>query len=153
MTVAVLLAVALFGYVSPKAEDTVPARVVLDNSGGRVIFSHAAHAEDYGYECVDCHHDEVEDVESFPADCGSCHPKAVDEKFAKEHKSAFPSDEYCIRCHFDVPGETIPEDDRPYKDMILTRADAFHGQCMGCHEAEFAGPFGEDSCSTCHASR
>jgi hypothetical protein len=29
----------------------------------------------------------------------------------------------------------------------LGRADAFHGQCKGCHEEEEAGPV---QCSECH---
>lgn len=151
VTVAVLLVGALIGYVMPTADAAAPARVVLDNSGGRVIFTHAVHADDYGYECADCHHDGVEDENATPISCGSCHPKSFDEEYAKNHQKMFPSEEYCLRCHDEDPASGVTEDTRPDKDMMLTRADAFHGQCMDCHKAEDAGPYDEDSCYTCHA--
>ena len=34
--------------------------------------------------------------------------------------------------------------------LIPGRMDAFHGQCMGCHEKLGKGPFGKDKCAQCH---
>lgn len=147
--VAVLLAIAAVGYTTGNPQPDVPPRVLFDNSGGRVFFDHATHAEGYGYDCADCHHDGVD--EQRPVACSSCHPKEFGPEFAKTHKTAFPSDAYCQRCHYEAPVEGMPEDERPDPDLLMTRADAFHGQCMGCHEAEDVGPYGEDSCTSCHA--
>ncbi|GAB7022384.1 hypothetical protein JCM12178A_09420 [Salidesulfovibrio brasiliensis] len=122
--------------------------MILDNTGGRVIFTHQAHTEEYGFDCADCHHDGIGQDE--PISCGSCHPAAFDETFRAEHQKAFPDEEACLRCHYDVPGEELAEDNRPDTDFIPTRADAFHGQCMTCHE-EFGGPYGDDTCYDCHA--
>jgi len=144
-----LCAVAMIGYSQPPKAQEVPPRVLLDNNGGRVIFTHAAHAQDYGYECADCHHDGVEGARPLP--CGSCHPAAFDENFKANHAKAFPSRDYCGRCHDTDPVPGMPAEDRPDPDMLLTRSDAFHGQCMGCHKGLDAGPYGEDSCATCHA--
>ena len=144
----VFLGVAVAGYVHVPAEQDVPARVVMDNNGGRVIFTHAVHAEEYGAECDDCHHDDIGHDVSLA--CGTCHPAAFDEQFRAEHAAAFPSEEACLRCHDDVPQGPLAEEDRPSVEDIPLRADAFHAQCMSCHE-ENGGPYGEDSCYECHA--
>lgn len=149
VVVAALFAVAMFGYSLPSKPQENPPRVLLDNNGGRVIFTHAIHADDYGYECADCHHDGVEDARPLP--CGSCHPAAFDEDFKKNHAEAFPSDAYCERCHYSEPSADMAEEDRPDPDMLYIRSDAFHDQCMGCHEDLDAGPYGDESCATCHA--
>ncbi|WP_054649373.1 cytochrome c3 family protein [Salidesulfovibrio brasiliensis] len=145
---AVLAITAAVGYTLPTEAQDVPPRVILDNTGGRVIFTHQAHTEEYGFDCADCHHDGIGQDE--PISCGSCHPAAFDETFRAEHQKAFPDEEACLRCHYDVPGEELAEDNRPDTDFIPTRADAFHGQCMTCHE-EFGGPYGDDTCYDCHA--
>lgn len=149
VTVAALLAVAVLGYATDHPKPDVPPRVLFDNSGGRVFLGHAAHADDYGYDCADCHHDGVDDQR--PVQCGACHPREFGPEFAAAHQKAFPSEEYCQRCHDEAPRAGMPEDERPDTDLLPTRADAFHGQCMSCHEAEDAGPYGEDSCTSCHA--
>lgn len=146
--VAVLLAIAVAGFTAGATEKTTPARVVMDNAGGRVIFSHKFHIEDYGLECTDCHHDDIE-AETYLA-CGSCHPSEFNEAFRTDHPERFPDDEACLRCHYDTPTETLSDDDRPDTDFIPLRADAFHTQCMSCHE-ENGGPYGDDSCNDCHA--
>lgn len=144
-----LFVVAIFGYTKPPVVQESPARVLMDNTGGRVVFAHAIHADDYGYDCADCHHDGVEGASVIG--CGSCHPKAFDGVFRELHQRSFPSREYCERCHDSEPVANMPEDERPDSDMLLVRADALHAQCMDCHKAEDAGPYGDDSCSTCHA--
>ncbi len=121
---------------------------MLDNSGGRVIFTHVTHTEDFGYECSDCHHDEIGQDKPLP--CGSCHPKAFDEKFRKAHQKNFANTEACLRCHENVPTGPLAEEDRPDTENIPLRSEAFHTQCMSCHEND-GGPYGENSCYTCHA--
>lgn len=147
--VAVLCATALVVYLTPSGEQEVPPRVILDNAGGRVIFTHAAHTEDYGFACVDCHHDDI-GQEQFIS-CGSCHPSEFDETFRAEHQNNFENEDACLRCHYDPPQEELAEDNRPDTEFIPTRADAFHAQCMNCHEDMGAGPYGDDTCYDCHA--
>ncbi len=146
--VAIMLAVAVAGYLNPVEEQEVPARVVMDNTGGRVIFNHQFHAEDYGYNCTDCHHDDIES-DTFLS-CGSCHPSEFNEQFRADHQKAFPTEEACLRCHDDVPEGELAEEDRPDTESIPLRADAFHTQCMDCHEQD-GGPYEEDACYQCHA--
>ncbi len=148
--VAALCVAAAAGYVLfPEGKREVPVRVVMENAGGRVIFSHQAHIQEYGFECTDCHHDDI-GQDTFLA-CGTCHPKAYDEKFLAEHQKNFPDKEACLRCHDEIPeGPTLPVEDRPSTEDIPLRIDAFHSQCMSCHE-ENGGPTEDDSCYECHA--
>ncbi|MBU8850290.1 MAG: cytochrome c family protein [Desulfobacterales bacterium] len=60
--------------------------------------------------------------------------------------------EDCLDCHHNI------EDDETYNcsecheetgdEDLLSRADAFHAQCQGCHEDVGAGPV---ECNTCHS--
>lgn len=146
--IAVCFVAAIAGYAFTAPDKEAPVRVVMDNTGGRVIFTHMAHAEDYGLECTDCHHDDT-GLDTF-LPCGSCHPTEFNEEFRTTHPNNFPSEEACLRCHDEVPTGPLAEEDRPLKEDIPLRAEAFHTQCMGCHE-EYGGPTGEDSCYECHA--
>ena len=90
-----------------------PIRIMFNNLGGNVLFTHHMHYADtgYGVSCGDCHHtlseDEYEDAQS----CSECH-------------------------ELDAGDEEVPK-----------RADAFHQQCIGCHEDFEAGPV---ECASCH---
>jgi hypothetical protein len=146
--VALLFVGAVVGYAIPEEKQEVPARIILDNTGGRVVFSHRTHADDYGFDCADCHHDGLESGEYLP--CGACHPAEFDETFRREHPKAFPDKEACLRCHDEVPNGPLSADERPDIESIPTRGEAFHSLCMNCHE-ENGGPYGEDACYQCHA--
>lgn len=146
--VAACFALAIAGYILPATPNKAPARVIMDNTGGRVIFTHQFHAEDYGFECTDCHHDDIE-AENYLS-CGTCHPAEFNVQFRTDHQSSFPNEEACLRCHDDKPAGELSEDERPDIANIPLRADAFHSQCMDCH-AENGGPYDDDSCYECHA--
>ena len=139
---------ALIGYLLPARQQDVPARILFENNGGRVIFSHLVHADEYGISCDSCHH-EGGDLET-PLACGSCHPAAFDDEFVENHIDSFPSEEACAKCHEVEDGEVLPDLLMDVED-IPTRTTAFHDQCMNCHEEVEAGPFGENSCYSCHA--
>lgn len=235
-----LLGVALAGYLIPGKEQKLPVRILFENNGGRVIFSHLAHHKDYQVACAKCHHEGPnyeEDGEPLP--CGSCHPNNFDEEYVREHVLSFPDKSYCVNCHHaefgslaydhdahieyagdcqvchhdtdidpDTTGcgechsqagdETMPSvreaahqrcatchDDmfdqgikgcrpchelkdmsnyegsytpcsqchhspEPGRELVLTRKNAFHDQCMNCHEELKKGPFGENNCGQCH---
>lgn len=147
--VALLFAGAVIGYAIPVEKQDVPARVILDNTGGRVVFAHQVHAQDYGADCEDCHHDGIEGEKSY-LPCGACHPAEFDEQFRLNHPKAFSDQKACLRCHDGVPAGPLPKDQWPDVESIPTRGEAFHTLCMGCHE-ENGGPFGDDACYQCHA--
>lgn len=236
IAVAVLLATAAIGYMRTEAKTEMPVRIMFQNNGGTVIFSHLVHHRNYEIACAKCHHEST-DPEDQALACGSCHPVAFDEDFVENHIDSFPDNKYCVQCHHteygeiifdhdeheeyaddcqschhdediepepqkcadchesqgdeDMPGlaeaaharcHTCHEDmfqqgltscrschrevdmtqyegdytscaqchDGPTKDLVLDRMNAFHDQCMDCHEKEGKGPHGEDSCNKCH---
>ena len=87
--------------------------------------------------CVTCH----QDLFGKARDCASCHalkPTRKDAAAVKGKVSSLYAD--CTVCHTKkTPDKLIPG-----------RMDAFHGQCMGCHEKLGKGPFGKDKCAQCH---
>ncbi|SKA84869.1 Class III cytochrome C family protein [Paucidesulfovibrio gracilis DSM 16080] len=142
-----LFAASVTGYLVRTEESDPPARVFLENTGGRVVFAHAGHVADYGLECVECHHDDTGAEQPVP--CGVCHPKAFDDSFRGGHFAAFSDRSHCLRCHASDPDVETPAE-RPDPEWIPVRTDAFHEQCLGCHES-MGGPVGEDACDQCHA--
>lgn len=148
---AVLLLVALFGYLRIVPAQDNPTRVVLDNPGGRVLFSHQHHAEDLGLDCADCHHDGGSP--RLPEACGSCHPAVFDKNYAQAHVKTFKGSTACSRCHTQPPTPGGVFTDRPDVSALPLRTEAFHRQCMDCHERSGVGPYGKDSCQACHQQR
>ncbi len=66
--------------------------------------------------------------EDYGIDCETCHHDGSD---------AYPS---CGSCHL-RQGDT---------SGTITRTEAFHAQCMGCHEDAQSGPYRKDQCRSCH---
>ena len=96
-------------------------------------FGDAVHAR-----CATCHEDLFE---KKTKGCADCHDQKktydrlpgdgivkLDKKFAN-----------CAVCHAAPAGKLIPG-----------RMEAFHAQCMGCHENIDRGPRGKDQCGQCH---
>ncbi len=134
---------------------------------GRLTYNHQDHADQYASACTDCHHGT--DIEAEPGACNQCHGDVADGKtpslreavHAKcaschadmyEKKTAGCKDCHevlpgkaegaqpaCNSCHYETEGVPLPN-----------TMEAFHGQCMQCHEQAGAGPFGEKSCTRCH---
>ncbi|MGE4299236.1 MAG: cytochrome c3 family protein [Desulfovibrionaceae bacterium] len=153
ITVA-LAAVALVGYFMPSAAQEMPTRILFDNNGGKVVFSHLAHNRDYGIECAKCHHEsEVETKD--PLACGKCHVPAFDKAFVKEHQTAYAKEEQCQKCHHEgyEGKESTPCKechDEKIEALVPTRMMAFHAQCIGCHKEMGSGPQTDKDCKLCH---
>ena len=107
-----LLTVALTGLMflaggTLTAED-MPEEIQIDTEGYKrkvykpVMFTHLTHAEDYGIECNECHHDykEGENIweEGDPAKkCVICHNP--NKKQGKVHRLVFAFHFNCKKCH------------------------------------------------------
>ena len=63
-------------------------------------------------------------IEGYGLDCDTCH-----------HTGDYVP---CTECHSEQGDEDFP-----------SAMDAFHQQCMGCHE-EMGGPYEKDQCNQCH---
>jgi len=123
----VLLVVGVLSYTALSGEaPEEPLRIMYRGAAGGVLFNHQIHAYDYGFSCSDCHHHPEDAGEMLS--CNACH--------------TFPEGgqlpEACLECHgadeVDLTG-------------VPNKTDAYHSQCIGCHEDSGAGPV---ECATCH---
>jgi hypothetical protein len=91
--------------------------------------------------CVTCHEDMFE---AGVKGCASCHSmQSVREKLPQKGIVKLnPLYTNCAVCH-----------DQKAEKLILGRMDAFHKQCMGCHEEKGKGPYGKQSCAQCHTGK
>jgi hypothetical protein len=155
-----------YGMLPAKAPAN-PVRVMFTAMGGNVLFDHQAHIDNYGLECNACHHSVNASDTDAPGPCGGCHQEdsvytsAFGENGLFDHPAH--SDEFglvCTDCH-----HTYTEDDPGGPEMcsdchnreaedeyMLGRADAFHTQCIGCHE-DFGVIPGQSDCDGCHMPR
>ena len=128
-----LLVVGAGSYAYTALTDTgldEPVRIQFKSVAGKVLFSHKMHSADTGYAfaCYDCHHHPPEDESSLRA-CGDCHQGPLEEGVVLES---------CLECHYE---EDVVDTE------ITKKGDAFHDQCVQCHQEFEAGPV---ECSQCH---
>ena len=130
-----LLLVGIICYAAfPTQAPDEPIRIMYQTNAGKVLFDHQTHttASGYGAACFDCHHHPSDD-DSALIGCGECHQAPAED-------GSLP--ESCLECH--------DEEDIEGSEMI-GRADAFHQQCIECHEQFEKGPqAGSENCSQCH---
>ena len=128
----ILLVVGAVSYAYyPVEEPEQPLRVMYKSVAGKVLFDHQTHLAEsgYGISCLDCHHHPQDEESPDLRACGDCHhPPTEDE----------PVPVACMDCH---------DSDEVEDSEMGKSADAFHEQCMGCHNEYEAGPV---DCSGCH---
>ncbi len=130
-----LLLIAIVCYAAfPVNKPEQPLRLMYHTNAGKVLFDHQAHSSANGIalDCFDCHHHPPDDKEALVA-CGQCHK-------ADPEKGIIP--EECLNCHdaSDIEDSEYPKE-----------SDAFHQQCIQCHEQYGGGPGeGPENCSKCH---
>jgi len=137
---------------------------------GEVIFNHDEHTE-YASDCYDCHHGK--EIEPEPQNCANCHKGedsgdlismrlAGHQSCATCHEDMFDKGlSSCKSCHIPVDMTQYEGDytscnschEAETRELVLPRMNAFHDQCMSCHEEMGAGPYGPDNCNQCHISR
>jgi hypothetical protein len=131
--ILLIVGILCYSYTAFSSTPTTPpVRMMFKVVAGNVLFQHKVHTGPMGYglACLDCHH-HPEDEESDYRACGDCHTNNENMETVMET---------CTECH--DPEDFDLED-------VATRADAFHGQCAGCHEAFDSGPVADD-CNACH---
>lgn len=175
-----LMIVALSGYLSSADDRETSVRILIDDCGGKVVFSHLAHQNDYKISCVKCHHEKGGEQADYIA-CGLCHPVAFDKNYIENHKNLFPDKKTCVRCHhleffkagFEHSEHESYADDctdchhgsdiepepqackschlKAEAENIPNLQGATHDCCMRCHEDIFEKGF--KGCSDCHAKK
>jgi len=130
-----LLLIAIVCYAAfPVKKPDQPIRLMYQTNAGKVLFDHNTHtaSNGYGLDCFDCHHHPPDDEQALIA-CGKCHLSNPEEGVVPEN---------CLECHdaSDVEDSEYPK-----------HSDAFHQQCIRCHQEYGAGPGeGPKNCSRCH---
>ncbi len=139
--------VAGIGYLAPAEEaEKEPVRILLENEGGKVVFDHKVHAENYNIECVTCHHEmavggDIEQAKAEILSCGSCHGIDYNEEYIASHTSLFTNDFQCATCHH-------------YQFEIQDWGHDFHSEmldCTSCHHTEEIEPEPQN-CADCHST-
>lgn len=151
-------AISVAAYLYPVKAEVVPTRILLENVYGKVLFDHKVHADQYGLDCIVCHHESFDATENL-LDCGVCHGsipsneeiKLLSESMAKTASDASP--ETII-----ISNQTVkkPLEIASYHDTDIVTDFA---ACLTCHHLEFTPKdWGHDAhveeigldCESCH---
>ena len=167
---------AAVAYALPEPQSEVPPRILLLNTGGRVVFDHKAHTQYANVSCQSCHHElkiperelaEATDVKAQDVfACGTCHGNKEGTTFVADHQKTFDRNDggkTCLACHHtdDLSSLQLAENAPAPKDFAFTacnschftvpeRMDAFHNKCFGCHDTMKKGPSSKAPCAQCH---
>lgn len=124
----------------PTPTEATPARLLMENPGGRVIFTHKDHSTPGGVygdaACADCHHElkiapgAVTEKETPPVmRCTACHGSADDPNFIASHQEYYRvkgGDASCVTCHHGrVDGFSEKWNHKDHWD--------YAGDCETCH--------------------
>ncbi|RWU04061.1 cytochrome C [Pseudodesulfovibrio sp. S3] len=135
-----------------------------------VNFDHDEHTG-FASDCSDCHHGA--EIEPEPQKCTNCHQEkpvngllsmreAGHESCANCHDDMFDKGlSSCKTCHNSVDMTKYQGDytscsdchDVEVRELVIPRMNAFHDQCLSCHESMGVGPYGPDECNQCHITR
>jgi hypothetical protein len=108
---------------------------------GVVEFPHEMHSEDFGMECVECHHEtnaaalkipHMDYFDDFWIDCSECH---------KPNGDTVMEPQSCSVCHHTDPTGIA--------DESLSSKVVIHKLCWDCHDSG-TGADASESCSSCH---
>ena len=126
---------------------SVPDKLVYqtdDDEAPIVTFYHDAHADDYGYQCVDCHQNES---------CSRCHDtmKQTASGEREPHDNcinchAYEIDEDCRKCH------GVEEKARFRHAQTGFELGRYHAalKCRSCHQLDQPAARLNKDCNSCH---
>ncbi|MCB2215462.1 MAG: cytochrome c family protein [Desulfobulbaceae bacterium] len=140
---------------------------MFDTVGGSILFEHYRHVQEWNLTCDHCHHSIIAPTAARTTPCDSCHRerdqgiKALGANGAFDH--TMHSEDVgvaCDDCHHDLVDKSdhSPQAcgschiDGTGGHSTISRTDAFHAQCIGCHSAFDVTPQQSD-CDGCHAPR
>lgn len=95
MVITLITGIVCYAAFTPPAPDE-PLRIMFQNKGGKVLFTHSVHTGDYSIDCLDCHHN-IEDDETY--NCSACHEETGDEDLPSR-ADAFHAQ--CKGCHEEI---------------------------------------------------
>ena len=167
-----LLALSIGGYLLPEKTEALPDRILMPNTGGRVVFDHAKHTEGYGVTCVECHHDiykprddkscltcHNKNMDLAKVPCKTCHGVDFGGDFKSSHASMSEDKQVCVTCHHTMfrtkePGQTDGScwkalEETEHQDWS-SRKEAGHARYAESHADMLTGDLKD--CAMCHRS-
>lgn len=167
MLALICLAVGVFCYAAPTAPPETPVRRMFMSVGGNVLFSHQTHSDTYSLDCAACHHNQSETGTDGEPSCGVCHTADGTYVPALGEGGKFDHDAHgqdlglaCSDCHHEYQEGSGSEpqmcgdchEPGGSDQGMPNRKQAFHRQCIGCHEDSGVKP-GKGDCTGCHGPR
>ena len=164
----VLILAGIAGYLMPGPTEAVPPRILMENAGGRVVFTHQAHSTPGGaygdISCAACHHDmniaPASAEEGAPASvmkCTACHGTADIPGFADSHQEFYMEkggQDSCASCHHPVVTGVSPK--WSHEDHLSYAQE----DCESCHHpVRYEVSPGKmrtikpQKCSNCHTAK
>ena len=153
----VALMVSVYGYLQP-TPSAEGKRFYLENTGGAVLFTHAAHQEQDN-TCVACHH---ELIQGQAEECSECHDEPEYVMSAHSHDELVEvEDHFCVDCHLVQPNTAARGCRECHPKVADTSTDVESlGDCLECHDDEEYSALNythaelleveDHSCSDCH---
>lgn len=137
------------GLIATPPTPTQPVKLLMPNAGGRVIFNHRQHAEDYGASCSTCHHTRII-ATAWDRDMHDLHAESMTESCQDCHHDAGiepePMSCYSSGCH----KRLLPDGKVDTKSKTIPARDAVHRRCYSCHAHEDVFNDGLAGCASCH---
>ena len=90
MVIFLVTGIICYASFTPPAPEE-PIRLMFQNKGGKVLFTHSGHIGNYSLNCIDCHHND-----DGTYNCSQCHEETGDESMPSR-ADAFHSQ--CKGCH------------------------------------------------------
>lgn len=158
----VLVLAGLAGYCLPEPVEVPPRRILMENQGGRVVFTHKLHSTPGGNRgdiaCAACHHE----LRVAPAgvtasasprvmECSACHGAADAPGFRESHQArwrAEQGDASCLSCHhMKIAGLSDKWNHRDHWDYA-------GDDCTACHHTagRTASSIKPQRCANCHTA-
>lgn len=136
--------IALVGYAISTPTQAMPTRILLENTGGKVVFDHQVHASQYKIECQKCHHENSTPRENVQS-CGTCHGVTFDETFKTTHAQRINDLPSCVTCHHMEFKPSQWGHDEHSKDYGV--------DCRSCHHTDTSIEPEPQNCANCHDSK
>ena len=98
----VCVAAAGYRFLSPQPPEE-PNRRMFVGKAGNVLFDHTTHVNDYGLDCIRCHHNLEDEDEIYS--CAECHAVLAEDLDDEDMLTKTDAlHDQCISCHREEAG-------------------------------------------------
>lgn len=168
----ILAAAGILGYRQSVPVEANPTRILMENSGGRVVFFHLNHSTPGGaygdIACAACHHElniegaaasATQNGATLPAviPCKSCHGAVDNPSFIDAHQELYRAqggEATCISCHHKrTDGLTTGWNHEEHVNYAGEDCATCHHPLEGDPKADDPAQAKRAKCSSCHSAK